>query len=152
VSANLTVNNAPLEVFGVSLAPGGSVTGKIVAVANLGCEAVCDRIRLTLIHTDVVQSDFPDVKGAIILVFRGSCQSAQKVALGATAGAVGAIVYNNVEGNLDGYSLQRISTPEGPYVPTGGISKADGLTLLARLAAGEEIIADLSTTTKVTTT
>ncbi|KAL5354477.1 hypothetical protein ACLOAV_000566 [Pseudogymnoascus australis] len=104
-------------------------------------------------YIDTKQADFPaSVAGSIILVLRGDCQSAQKVALGAAVGAVGAIVYNNVEGNLDGYSLQRISTPEGPYVPTGGISQADGLALLARLNAGEEVVADLSTTTKVTTT
>lgn len=38
--ANLTVDDALLEVFGVSLAPAGTAVGKIVAVANLGCDAV----------------------------------------------------------------------------------------------------------------
>lgn len=75
-----------------------------------------------------------------------------KVALAGARGAVGAIVYNNVEGNLDGYSLQRISTPEGPYVPSGGISQADGLALVDRLAAGEVITAELSTVMSVKTT
>lgn len=75
-----------------------------------------------------------------------------KVALAGARGAVGAIVYNNVEGNLDGYSLQRISTPEGPYVPTGGISQADGLALISRLDAGETITADLATIMSTTTT
>lgn len=61
------------------------------------------------------QSDFPaDLTGKIVLVLRGTCQSAVKVAYAGAAGAIGAIVYNNVEGNLDGYSLQRLSTPEGP--------------------------------------
>lgn len=104
-------------------------------------------------YIDTKQADFPaSVAGSIILVLRGDCQAGQKVALGAAAGAIGAIVYNNVEGNLDGYSLQRITTPEGPYVPTGGISQADGLALIARLKAGEEIVADLATTAEVTTT
>lgn len=83
---------------------------------------------------------------------RGNCQSAVKDALGSTAGAIGMLVYNNVAGNLDGYSLQRISTPEGTYVPAGGISQADGQALVARLQAGETIVADLSTETKISTT
>lgn len=87
-----------------------------------------------------------------MLVFRGSCQSAVKVALAGARGAVGAIVYNNVPGNLDGYSLQRLSTPEGPYVPTGGISQADGLDLKSRLAAGEVISVNLATVMSVKTT
>jgi len=53
---------------------------------------------------------------------------------------------------MNGYSLQKISTPEGPYVPTGGISKADGQALVAQLDAGVEIIADLSTLTVNKTT
>lgn len=83
---------------------------------------------------------------------RGDCQSAVKVALAGARGAAGAIVYNNVEGSLDGYSLQRISTPEGPYVPTGGISQADGLALIAKLEAGETITADLATVMSTSTT
>ena len=53
---------------------------------------------------------------------------------------------------MNGYSLQKISTPEGPYVPTGGISRADGQALVAQLDAGVEIIADLSTLTVNKTT
>jgi hypothetical protein len=85
-------------------------------------------------------------------VFRGTCQSAVKVALAGARGATGALVYNNADGNLDGYSLQRLSTPEGPYVPTGGISQADGLALIEKLDAGIEVIADLSTEMSVKTT
>lgn len=40
--ANLTENDTPLEVFGVSLAPAGTATGKIVAIPNLACDAVCN--------------------------------------------------------------------------------------------------------------
>ena len=99
------------------------------------------------------QADFPaDLTGKVVLVFRGSCQSAVKVALAGARNAVGAIVYNNVEGDLNGYSLQRINTPEGPYVPTGGISQADGLALIAQIKGGATIVAHLSTIMKVTTT
>ena len=86
------------------------------------------------------------------MVFRGTCQSAVKVALAGARGAIGALVYNNVEGNLDGYSLQRISTPEGPYVPTGGVSQSDGLALIEKLNAGVDVIVDLSTEMSVKTT
>jgi hypothetical protein len=75
-----------------------------------------------------------------------------KVANAGARNAAGALVYNNVAGNLDGYSLQRISTPEGPYVPTGGISQADGLALIARIQGGETVVAKLSTIMKVSTT
>jgi hypothetical protein len=47
---------------------------------------------------------------------------------------------------------QKISTPEGPYVPTGGISQADGLALIKKLDAGLEVIAELSTEMAVSTT
>jgi len=57
-----------------------------------------------------------------------------------------------VEGNLDGYSLQLLSVPNGPYVPTGGISQADGLALIARVQGGEKVVASLSTEMSVKTT
>lgn len=62
------------------------------------------------------------------------------------------LIYNNVEGNLDGYSLQLLSVPNGPYVPTGGISQADGLALIARVQGGEKVVAHLSTEMSVKTT
>lgn len=40
VSANLTLNDAPTEVFAVSLSPQGSVTGEVVVIPNLACDAV----------------------------------------------------------------------------------------------------------------
>ncbi|TVY37531.1 putative leucine aminopeptidase [Lachnellula subtilissima] len=137
VSANLTNNGTPMEAFAVGLSPAGHVSGPLVYVPNLGCES----------------ADFSAVTaGSIILVGRGNCQSAVKDALGSTAGAIGMLVYNNVEGNLDGYSLQRINTPEGTYVPAGGISMADGEALVARVQAGETVIADLATEMSVSTT
>lgn len=68
---------------------------------------------------------------------------------------MGAIIYNvnnPLYSSMNGYSLQKTSTPEGPYVPTGGITKADGLDLVAQLDAGVSIIADLSTETVNKTT
>lgn len=40
VSASLTLNGAPLEIFATSLSPGGDVTGEVVAVKNLACDLV----------------------------------------------------------------------------------------------------------------
>lgn len=53
---------------------------------------------------------------------------------------------------VDGYSLQKISTPEGAYVTTGGISQDAGLALTARVKGGEKVVAHLSTVMKITTT
>lgn len=40
VSANLTVNDVALEVFAVGLSPQGTISGEIVHIPNLACEAV----------------------------------------------------------------------------------------------------------------
>ena len=40
VSANLTANGKEIEVYSVTLAPSGSVSGPLVAIPNLGCEEV----------------------------------------------------------------------------------------------------------------
>lgn len=37
-NATLTANNKTIEAFAVTLAPGGNVTGPLVAIPNLGCE------------------------------------------------------------------------------------------------------------------
>lgn len=58
------------------------------------------------------------------------------------------LIYNNVEGNLNGYSLQRIPATEGEYVPTAGISQAAGEGLVALLEIGTEVIVDMTTTAK----
>jgi hypothetical protein len=41
LSANLTINGKDTEAYAVGLAPGGSATGKLVAIPNLGCNSVC---------------------------------------------------------------------------------------------------------------
>ena len=59
------------------------------------------------------------------------------------------LIYNNAEGNLDGYSLQRTPTKEDDYVPTAGISQAAGEGLLAITG---NITVDLTTDAKDITT
>ncbi|MFI5805723.1 M28 family metallopeptidase [Streptomyces sp. NPDC051561] len=70
--------------------------------------------------------------GKIALIQRGGCSFAQKQATAATAGAVGAIIYNNVAGALNG----TLGTPEDGKIPTGGITQADGEALAADVAKG----------------
>ncbi|PVH79074.1 putative leucine aminopeptidase 2 [Cadophora sp. DSE1049] len=131
--ANLTLGGVVVpDTFAVDLAPSGTVSAPVVSVANLACDL----------------ADFPaDTAGKIALVFRGSCQSGIKAHNAFLAGAIGMIVYNNDVGTLEGYSLQILPSDGGPYVPTAGITQDAGLALVARLAAGEEVVADFTTIT-----
>ncbi|MEV0531944.1 M28 family metallopeptidase [Kitasatospora sp. NPDC050463] len=70
--------------------------------------------------------------GRIALIKRGGCSFAVKAAAAADAGALGAIVYNNTDGDLNG----TLGDPTAGRLPTGGISKAAGEALVARAAAG----------------
>ncbi|MFF4324807.1 M28 family metallopeptidase [Streptomyces sp. NPDC001568] len=70
--------------------------------------------------------------GRIALVQRGGCTFAVKQANAAAAGAVGAIIYNNTDGALNG----TLGDANAGKVPTGGITKADGEKLAADAAAG----------------
>ncbi|MET3984139.1 M28 family metallopeptidase [Streptomyces sp. PvR034] len=68
--------------------------------------------------------------GKIALVKRGGCTFAVKQTNAAAAGAVGAIIYNNTEGGLNG----TLGDPNVGKIPTGGITQADGEKLVADLA------------------
>ncbi|MEU6895189.1 M28 family metallopeptidase [Streptomyces sp. NPDC046557] len=70
--------------------------------------------------------------GRIALVKRGGCAFAVKQANAAAAGAVGAIIYNNTEGALNG----TLGTADAGKVPTGGVSQTEGEKLAAEAAAG----------------
>ncbi|MEU6238692.1 M28 family metallopeptidase [Kitasatospora sp. NPDC047058] len=70
--------------------------------------------------------------GKVALIKRGGCSFAVKQAAAADAGAAGAIVYNNVDGDLNG----TLGDPAGGRIPTGGIGKAAGEALAAKAAAG----------------
>jgi Zn-dependent M28 family amino/carboxypeptidase len=71
------------------------------------------------------------------------------VGLAASKGAVGVIAYNNVPGNLQGYSLQKFEEAGKPYVPTGGVSQGDGEALVAQLKAGTKVTVDMTTRAEV---
>ncbi|KAI9680665.1 MAG: Leucyl aminopeptidase yscIV [Caeruleum heppii] len=109
------------ELF--TYAPSGSVTQDIVPVANLGCNA----------------TDYPPtVSGKIALVSRGSCEFGLKSSLSGAAGAVGAVIYNNIAGPLGG-TLGAGPRPEGPYIPTAGISQENGQALVSSITGGATV-------------
>ncbi|WP_424213095.1 M28 family metallopeptidase [Streptomyces sp. BI20] len=103
--------------------PAGGVTAQIGvapvdADGTTGCEA----------------GDYANapVTGKIALIKRGGCTFAQKQQVAADAGAVGAIVYNNTAGALNG----TLGDPTVGKVPTGGLTQEDGEKLAADAAAG----------------
>lgn len=71
--------------------------------------------------------------GKLALIRRGGCDFAAKQAAAAEAGAVGALIFNNEEGELSG----TLGGPENAKIPTGGLTKADGEQLAKDVAAGE---------------
>ncbi len=87
-----------------------------------------------------------DATGKIALISRGVCPFSAKSLAAAEAGAVGAIVYNNGDGPLNG----TLGGPNEAFVPTTGITKADGQALLSEMAAGAVVVnLDLRTMSEV---
>ncbi|MGW4234599.1 M28 family metallopeptidase [Streptomyces sp. NPDC004980] len=100
----------------------GGVRAALVAVpvdGTTGCEAA-----------DYSSATFT---GKIALIKRGGCSFAEKQAAAGTAGAAGAVIYNNTEGVLSG-TLGDVASGK---IPTGGLTQAEGEKLVADLAAGE---------------
>lgn len=126
-NSTLSINGQETNQTLFSYTPSGQVNASLVAVNNLGCDA----------------ADFPaEVADNIALISRGDCPFSQKATNAATAGALAAIVYNNVDGALAG-TLGGL----GDYVPTVGVDLATGEELLAALQNGTSLIADLSVNT-----
>ncbi|GLW48806.1 amidohydrolase [Streptomyces sp. NBRC 14336] len=119
-----TPRDIPIELMAYTASgPEGGVTAD-VAVAPVdadgtnGCEA-----------TDFADGAFT---GKIALIKRGGCTFAVKQANAHAAGAVGAVIYNNTEGTLNG----TMGDPTLGKIPTGGITQADGEALAAEAADG----------------
>jgi Zn-dependent M28 family amino/carboxypeptidase len=110
------------------LTPVGGVTAPLRAVADLpgdatpGCET-----------TDFDGQDFT---GTIAVIRRGGCNFSVKRDNAAAEGAVGVIIANNTAGPLTNVTLGTAGT-----VPVGGVSQADGTTLIA--AAGQTATLEL---------
>lgn len=121
-NGTLEINGEDVEVITFEYSPSDAVEAEVVAVDNLGCEA----------------ADYPDaVDGAVALISRGECEFGLKSALAGAAGAVAAIIYNNEEGLILGGTLGAPPREEGPYVPTLGVSDAQGADILDLLDAGD---------------
>ncbi|KAK3898310.1 hypothetical protein C8A05DRAFT_47326 [Staphylotrichum tortipilum] len=116
-NATLTVDGAAIDASAMTYTPGGEATKPLIAVANQGCDV----------------ADFPaTVSGNVAFISRGSCTFSQKALNAKTAGAVAAVVYNNVAGELSG----TLGTPFLAYAPVVGISQEDSKVLLDKLAKG----------------
>ncbi|KAF1965356.1 peptidase [Bimuria novae-zelandiae CBS 107.79] len=114
---DFSVNGVEYPASYMTYSPSGNATAPLVPVANIGCDA----------------ADYPaKVSGNIALISRGTCPFSQKATLAKAAGAVGAVVYNNVPGPLGG-TLGGV----GDYVAIVGITQEVGTTLLDLVAAGE---------------
>ncbi|MER6916548.1 M28 family metallopeptidase [Streptomyces sp. NPDC000594] len=101
--------------------PVGGITADLAAVpvdATTGCEP-----------EDYASGTFT---GKIALIKRGGCTFLQKQETAAQAGAVGAIVWNNVPGAMGG----TLGADTTPRIPTGGITQSEGEALVAAAAAG----------------
>lgn len=70
--------------------------------------------------------------GKIAVIRRGGCSFAIKQALAADAGAAGAVIYNNEDGELSG----TLGSADAARIPTGGLTRAEGEALAAEVAKG----------------
>ncbi|CAE6438996.1 unnamed protein product [Rhizoctonia solani] len=129
------VAGAPINIGAMTYSPStppGGVTAPLVLIPDsdappsVGC----------------TPADFAgvDVQGKIALIQRGGCNFAIKNTNAKAAGAVGVVVYNNVEGVVSG----TLGAPNPTaYVAIGGITKAAGDSLAQQLSAGQSINATL---------
>ncbi|KAH8156159.1 hypothetical protein CIB48_g12088 [Xylaria polymorpha] len=89
-------------------------------VANLGCNP----------------EDVPDsVAGKVALIARGECTFVQKITNAGAKGAIAAMIYNNGEVGAAAGTLGGVND----LIPLGGLTRADGLALAARIEAGETV-------------
>nr|WP_286219435.1 M28 family peptidase [Paraoerskovia sediminicola] len=99
---------------------------------------------------DATAWDGVDATGQIALIQRGACSFAAKSIEAAAAGAVGAIIYNNGPGALNG-TLGGPEDPAAPYAPVVGVTQAEGQAILAALDADPSLEATLDLQTLLET-
>lgn len=78
-----------------------------------------------------------DIEGSVVLIQRGACDFATKQQIAADHGAVGTIIYNNEDGELNG----TLGGADAGAVPTVGVPKAVGEALSG--AAGAPVHLDV---------
>src|SRR5690606_4373988 len=132
-AATLTVGDAEYALDQMQYSPNSpddGVTGTLAAPSDpLGCVAED-------------WAGFP--AGSIALVSRGTCPFADKAVNAEAAGAVGAVVYNNEEGMLNG----TLGTEGLVTIPVAGMTQADGTALAAELGTLPEATMDLRSHTE----
>ncbi len=95
-----------------------------------------------------MQTDFPpETAGKIVLMERGVCFFSEKVGLAGAAGATGAILYNNVPGDLAVATLRSNGNATGPLVPSVAVARENGTAIIEAINAGEEVVAELNVQT-----
>ncbi|CAG7952407.1 unnamed protein product [Penicillium olsonii] len=115
--ASLKFDGNSITLTSMTYSPSVDITADLVLVSNVGCTA----------------SDYPsEVAGKIAFVKRGECTFADKSLLAGAAKASAVIVYNNAAGSLSG----TLGGVFDDYAPIGGVSQADGQTLLDAVAKG----------------
>ncbi|MDI2128262.1 M28 family metallopeptidase [Yinghuangia seranimata] len=118
-------SDVPIKVMSYSPStPVGGITGQIAVVPADDADATygCD-------PADYATGNYA---GKIALIKRGGCTFAQKQATAAGAGAIAAVIYNRVPGDLNG----TLGDPAAGIVPTGGITQEAGEALAAQAASG----------------
>lgn len=117
-SSSLSVNRGAIGSIIMTYSPSGTANGAEVApVSNLGCTA----------------DDYSaEVAGKIALIKRGECNFGTKSLNAKAAGAIGAVVYNNIEGTISG----TLGEAGDDYAPIASITLADGEKILALIAEG----------------
>lgn len=69
------------------------------------------------------------------LIARGECTFVQKITNAGAKGAIAAMIYNNGEVGAAAGTLGGVND----LIPLGGLTRADGLALAARIEAGETV-------------
>ncbi len=111
---NFTESQHPNRYNNVSVGADGTLTVKYVTVPGYGY-----RVNYSTV----------DVEGKIALVSRGDSTFEDKALQAKNAGAIGCIIYNNIEGDI------LMSMGKTDHIPTISISKEDG-TELAKVKEG----------------
>ncbi|MFE3583424.1 M28 family metallopeptidase [Streptomyces vinaceus] len=127
------------ETLKVNGAGGRDVPIKLMTYTASGPEGgVTARIAVAPVDADGTNGCEPGdfaagaFTGKIALIKRGGCTFAVKQANAAAAGAVGAVIYNNTAGALNG----TLGDANAGKVPTGGLTQAEGERLAAEATAG----------------
>ncbi len=125
---SLTVGSSTYPVTKMSTSigtPPAGVTATLVAVpldANTGCTAA-----------DYASQTFT---GAIAVIQRGGCPFGQKQEAAAAAGAIAAVIYNNVAGALSG------TTGAAGTIPVGQLALTEGQALAAQAGSTATLVLD----------